>query len=479
MGVSLSGYDVTDDNTVIDVVEDLAWYTWISLIWLGALVVLAIVTAAVEWSNLLKTKGTLRTVYLGLTALESHEQAEAFLDALGLGETADTDDWTQLGKNGVAICIRGATSLVREGFFIFVAAVSAAYAYVTLMSHQGPCLTSTTQAGRCSVQNAPVPRIEIILVVLLSILSRVASSYNYTDGNWNMALGRIHSSLGDKINSLDLTAIGNRLNVDIDGTTKKVLRGISNHITSTTIQGLAMVGAVVGSLGVTILVGSAYFSIDEKRRFPFQAIAVTLLVLEIIFMVLNVVVWLASSTQYIRNATAVKFYIEGKLWGALYLTAMTLAIYHCSRRAINMYGSPVGLTGLNDHLMGAQGSLGLGLFAGKQLSQPDEWCHYIPKIAFENRVKYSFDKALCEETATQFGTCCSLADFDSDGTNSVTTYTGLWVAIAGMVLQVLSLLVSAMFYGNSPVSNAVDNTVNSLLPAKNGLQRGFKTIQVV
>ena len=231
------------------------------------------------------------------------------------------------------------------------------------------------------------------------------------------------------------------------------------------------------------MIGSAYFTIDSERRFPYQAIWVTISVLELMFIVLNVLVLLMSTTSWIRDLSTLKFYIEGKLFGALYISAVVLAIYMCHRRAINMYGTYTpqltgGITGSNidDHVKYSQ-------FHGKQLAPQKTWCHYVPRQVFDNKDDYKGFPAVSNLQGLLPTSCSSDSFSTGEMTNGTTTYTGLWVALAGMVLQVLLLIVTAVFHEGGAAAEAVDKltlTLPKIRTKSASVQnRGFKTIQVV
>merc|ERR1719261_292176 len=336
---------------------------------------------------------------------------------------------------------------------------------------------------------------------------------------------------------------------------------------------------------------SAFLSIGEDRRFPYEAIYWTVITLESLFIALNVLVLVASQTRFIKSLRNLKFYIEGRLFGALFISAVTLSIYMSLRRGINMHGT-LQTTTFGHYGGPPKASMELtfkGAVHGKQLSAHDEHCHYIPKKVFENPEDYSYNQTLCahghldgmdalsevqkaevetltnatetQQTAyddlvqalvdaeaalqaaeddgainitlaslesardaaqtaldndggqpladakealseklrelqpeTLYGTCCLLTEFESSGSNGTTTYTGWWVILAGISLQVVIFGVQKMLTDGEleAFRTTVQNVQNVLerdeAQGKTGpgglfdqthIPRGFKTIRVV
>jgi hypothetical protein len=500
LGTGINGYDAASDDAkkdFIDVVEDLAWYTWISFFWFAGMILISILAAVVESFDLVSqvdangkpdssaTDNTLRrairVTYTFITSFESHEATMQFLRNIGLGAPSN------MLESMAARLIRGLMSLVREGFSIFVAAVAISYAYVTLAAHDGDCDKTSGVEGGCSVQN-PVERINIVVLVVLAIIGRMASAWNYTDGNWDATMRNISGDLLNK-EGIDISEATGLISDLADASTwQKIFNTAVGHLTSATMQGLAATTSILSSLLIIFLAGNAYFAIDSGRRLPYQSIWVTLLILELIYLTLNTLVWLMSSTSWVRDLSTLKFYIEGKLWGALYLSGIALAIYMSTRRSVNMYGTYANGTANQgaDYLTETRTSV----FHGKQLSEVDHHCHYIPKYVFDNPGDYTFSHTDCAKATTRANTCCTNEDFDSDqATNGTSVYTGLFVALSGMLLQVVLLIVTAVFHEGGAAARTVDgalDSVNKKLPSINfGVQastsnrRGFKTIQVV
>jgi hypothetical protein len=462
----------------------------------------------------------IRMVYNFVCAFESHEATVQFLRSVGLGNP------TNILQSTLALMIRSLMSLFREGFFILVATVGVTYAYITLVAYEGPCdkdfphfqmnntnashfdnMTANVQAGNsqfggdyepfinCNVQYVSIQRLSVVLVVLLAIASRLASAYNYSDGNWDIATRSVVKKLREE-EGIELSELPSLLGDALSASTwDRILSVAKNHVGSATVQGFACMTTVTTSILLMIVLGYSWMAIGDERQFLVQAVWGTFLTLEILFVVLNLMVYLLSTTTWISTLRNLKVYIEGKLYGALYLSAIALAIYMSLRRAVNMYGGgeatphwhhSLELTvtmdqgSVSPHPVHDQNAALYARFQPKQLGAADDVCHYIPRRVFDHPEDYHWTP--CDGEFSQRG-CCALTEFDSgDATNGVTVYTGLIVALVGLALQVLIAAATACFYEDSSVSKAVDDVAGRVpLPRlpRVGVQRDFKTITVV
>lgn len=514
--------DYHPEDNFVDVIADLSYYLWIGFVWFAVLIGIAMVRAVVEMFDLVQevdedgvpldksdnstAQYWIRGVYNFVCAFESHEATVQFLRTVGLGNPSNILQTT------LALMIRTVMSLVREGFFIVVATVGVTYAYITLAAYEGACsddfphLNMTDPSDgitamdlnavgdpvvfhNCNVQQVPIQRLSIVLVVLLAIASRLASAYNYSDGNWDMATRSVVKKLREE-EGIELSELPSLLGDALSASTWKRILGVAkNHVGSATVQGFACMTTVVTSIMLMIILGYSWMAIGDKRQFLVQAVWATFLTLEILFVVLNLMVYLLSTTSWISTLSNLKVYIEGKLYAALYISAIALAIYMSLRRAVNMFGGGEPTPHWGDS---PEYGLGAGLdhhpvhhypvmyFQPKQLGPKDDVCHYIPRRVFDHPSDYAWQP--CDGEFSQRG-CCARTDFDSgDATNGVTVYTGLIVALVGLAIQVLIAAVSACFYEDSAVSEAVDDLSGKVqLPRlpRVGVQRGFQTITVV
>ena len=494
--------DYHPEDNFIDVIADLSYYLWIGFVWFAVLIGIAMVRAVVEMFDLVQSvdedgvpldksdnsgaQRGIRAVYNFVCAFESHEATVQFLRSVGLGNP------TNILQTTLALMIRSLMSLFREGFFIVVATVGVTYAYVTLAAYEGSCIdefdhqqmnltsgdvdATEHHFKNCNVQQVPIQRLSVVLVVLLAIASRLASAYNYSDGNWDMATRSVVKKLREE-EGIELSELPSLLGDALSASTWNRILGVAkNHVGSATVQGFACMTTVSTSVLLMIVLGYSWMAIGDERQFLVQAVWGTFLTLEILFVVLNLMVYLLSTTTWISTLRNLKVYIEGKLYAALYISAIALAIYMSLRRAVNMFGG--GEETPHDHHRPELDHP--SYFQPKQLGPADDVCHYIPRRVFDHHDDYGWQP--CTGNFTQRG-CCALTEFDSDdATNGVTVYTGLIVALVGLALQVLIAAVTACFYEDSAVSTAVDDVTGRVqLPRlpRVGVQRDFKTITVV
>lgn len=414
----------SDDYMKIDVIADLAWILFSATLWLGALIVLGFikgVAIAAEFPKKVTEADVqnaptriLRILYHTVMAFASEDASEELDEEI---QAIGSD--SPLLKGAASAVLRGVAFVAREGFSVFVCSVSIVYAFVVLYSFQGKCAADVQLPGRCSIQRTPVPMLHFVVLFILAIIGRIASGYNYSNGSWT-----------NKVT--EMTAKFEETQPSNPAHWEKLFSSIISDMSGVTIQSFACAISVGCSTVILILLGSAYFSIGEDRQFPYMPIWRTVLTLELLFIGLNLLVWFLSGTAFVKNLKKMKFYIEGRFFGALFIFAVTLSIYMSLRRGINMHGTLVtssdmerfghyrlpvredviaassskrrllSVQSIDDTLHDLSAlefeSMQLtfeGAFHGKQLSEHDAHCHYIPKDVFKNPQDYSFNQTLC------------------------------------------------------------------------------------
>lgn len=457
---------------VTEVGDDLLLWTILLGIWFAVLWLLSLLRTIVNIAGWGETRpGSILAPILNfITGFEDAEAADDFIDWAFSGKTGIEKDiptfintLVKHMKTMLRVTSRAVFSFVREGFFVIATAVIVTYMYITLQAFDGKC-----GSDNCMVQNRPYKQIDAIVVFSIVFLGRMLSGYNYKDADMDT----------DPDNNVDI--IGALRNKRWEGAIDQAVTSAEKRIASTTVQSIACFGSIACSIATMWLLSASFRTIDRSRRHPWDAIIVFILILEIIYICLNALVFLLSSTVTLdKMFSNMKLYVEGKLFGALYFTCGAITIYMCSRMAVNMYGS----ADWNDT------QTNLNWIQVKQLSPQTSHCHFIPQHVYDDAAKYNFKPTVCVSR----GDCCAESEFhtkdrdscgDTCAPNGHTTYTGLIIASVAVLAQVALGALMLFFGRDTGVSGAIQKGVRTVQTALNDRTRmvdesGFQTIRVV
>lgn len=428
-------YNAGDEDQTINVIQWLSTALWIALPWFTILAVLQFIREFIEklevsWCSDDKVpekccKNFLTRVYLMFIGFEKTEFAERFVKRFPYGTKGQQKD---CGTHCHRICeytYIGACYVVRDCFFCVTTVISMTFAFITISAFEGSCDRRDGSVGGCSILRTPIYSSTIWAVAFLTLVGRVASAMN-------------------------------------NGHPEKTV-DVNSRCFGKAIPHFACIISIVCSILQILLTWSAYYRIGNDRQEAYLPILWVIMVLELTHAAFNGAVSVMNS-HVLKEAKA---NVEGAFFSSVYLFSVTLTIYHCLRRAVNMHGT----------YWSPDWSPDSSHYRQKQLSMIDSHCHYIGWQVFDEPTKFGFNPT---DTNPLSDSCTQTSVDTSDPLNGdrSSVWTGLILAAVAIGCKTVWFAVPHLFnHVLVPVAQKLKGRSNTVVSSDH--LNGFQLIRVV